>query len=105
MWNEKKPFLHDLRMYLFGQKYTQKEQCINWIAFMIWGIGAGIAGPVIIQNIMGLTMDGDFEDFTQALQFLFYFCLYIFVCYPIFYYISKGIVELFLFLWKVIRFK
>ncbi len=105
MWNEKKPFLYDLRMYLFGQKYTSKEMAINWMTLFFTGSGTGIAIPVIIQNILGLAMDTKIEDFTNILLPFFFFALYIIIFYPIFYYISKGIVELFLFLWKVIRFK
>ncbi len=105
MWNEKKPFLYDLRMYLFGQKYTSKEMAINWISLFMIGTGSGVAGQFIIYNIMGLTAETRFRYFSEALPLLLYFILYIIIFYPIFYYISKGIVELFLFLWRVVRFK
>lgn len=106
MFQNKKSFLYNLRMYLFGQQYTVKERWTHSIAFIFLSGGSGIAIPVIIVNIMGMSLDSKAESFTSdALPLLLYFILYIIVFYPIFYYISKFIVELALFLFRLLKIK
>jgi hypothetical protein len=90
--------LCNIRKYLFSQKYTHKEMCINWMAIIMFGIGSGVAIPVIIENIMGKTLDTKAESLIEVLPLLFFFILYILIFYPIFYYISKFIVKIILYI-------
>lgn len=103
MFKNKKPFLYNFRMYMFGQQYTKKERFEIGLSIIILNASFGIAIPIIMQ----LTGGGwdDKVSFTELLLMIFYMCAYGIPAYVIILHIIKFITNATLALYQYMKYK
>jgi hypothetical protein len=102
---DKKPFLYDLRMKMFGQKYTKKEEFILtlYIGIVLCGIGP-LANILQTYKLLDVNANNELTSFNQGLLFILYLAIYMVSVSPIVYYTTKAIVELLIWLFHKLTF-